>query len=74
MGKELLSVAEAARRRGVDQRTVRGWIRRGLLSATRYGDRLWLIRESDLSKFRNPKMGRPRKDAGQPKPARKRKS
>ena len=48
MAEELLTVREAARRLKIHPQTVRRWIRRGLLRASKVGLRQWRIREADL--------------------------
>jgi excisionase family DNA binding protein len=49
--KTLLSPAEFARRLGVSVVTVRMWIAKRKISATRVGDRMWRIRESELTRM-----------------------
>ena len=49
MAEELLTVKEAAQRLKMHPQTIRRWIKRGLLRASRVGRRQWRIRESDLS-------------------------
>ncbi|MGD8237774.1 MAG: helix-turn-helix domain-containing protein [Armatimonadota bacterium] len=48
MAEELLTVKEAARRLKMHPQTLRRWIRRGLLRASKVGPRQWRIREADL--------------------------
>lgn len=49
MAEELLTVKEAAKRLKIHPQTIRRWIRRGLLRASKVGPRQWRIRESDLA-------------------------
>lgn len=63
---KLLTVAQVAKRLGVDDRTVRGWCAAGLLpgarQATRAGKIVWLVPEADLLEFAPSKPGvRPRR-------------
>jgi len=48
MAEELLTVKEAASRLKMHPQTLRRWIRRGLLRASKVGSRQWRIKESDL--------------------------
>lgn len=54
-GVWFLSVTEVAARMCVQPNTVSGWIRRGLLPAMRNGN--YVVRESDLARFRLPQIG-----------------
>ena len=65
MKTNVVTVPEAAKRKGVTPQAIRYAIRTGLLSATRQG-RLWLVHLDDS-------FGRysPGKQAGVPKPRRK---
>lgn len=47
--------------KGVDSRTVRGWIQRGLIVAEQINPRLWLIDADSLKDFDPPPAGRPPK-------------
>lgn len=49
-----LSPAEAAEYLGVDDSTIRRWIRRGILAAERKGPRLIQIKRSDLDAVSKP--------------------
>ena len=46
------NVTSAARRIGVNRRTVERWIAAGLLPAERVGVRQWIIEESDVERAR----------------------
>lgn len=47
-----IGAAEAARRAGVEAATVRGWVKAGILTATKVpGVRGWKIKPSDLAAF-----------------------
>jgi excisionase family DNA binding protein len=48
MGTELLTVSEVAARLKLNPQTVRRWIRRGTLPATKIGRKEWRIRADDL--------------------------
>ena len=54
---ELIGLTEAAEQAGVHYRTVRRWIERGELAATRVGPKLLKIKQSDLDKFLTPVGG-----------------
>lgn len=60
MYSDLLTVPDVARQFAVDDRTVRGWIDRGLLPAFRRG-RDWLIDAQDADAFVLPQRGAPKK-------------
>lgn len=49
--KPLLSTKEIARLLGVNEETVRDWIRAGYLKAIKIGPRLWRVRTSDFLKI-----------------------
>ena len=57
-----MSTQEAADRAGLHVETIRGYIRRGLLKARRFG-RVYVIEERDLNRLlaNPPKSGRPPK-------------
>lgn len=57
----MLTVQEAAELKGVDARTVRGWIQRGLIQAEQVNPRLWLIAADTVKDFQPPTSGRPLK-------------
>ena len=59
----LLTIAEVARRREVDEATVRYWIAEGLLPVVR-SRRPALIDPAILRRFRRPVRGRPVKNPG----------
>jgi excisionase family DNA binding protein len=65
-----LTVQEVAEMKGVDTRTVRGWIQRGLIDAEQINPRLWLVSANSVKNFQPPTAGRPRKPAQQ-QPAKK---
>jgi excisionase family DNA binding protein len=54
-----LTVQEVADLKGVDSRTVRGWIQRGLIEAEQINPRLWLVDAESVKDFQPPKSGRP---------------
>jgi excisionase family DNA binding protein len=56
-----LTVQEVAALKGVDSRTVRGWIQRGLIIAEQINPRLWLIDADSVNDFQPPTAGRPPK-------------
>ena len=49
--RELVGVPEAAHYCDVDPRTVRRWIAKGQLRASKAGPRRWMIRRSDIKGF-----------------------
>jgi excisionase family DNA binding protein len=57
----MLTVQEVAEMKGVDARTVRGWIQRGLIQAEQINPRLWLIIADSVKEFQPPTAGRPPK-------------
>jgi excisionase family DNA binding protein len=57
----MLTVQEVAEMKGVDARTVRGWIQRGLINAEQINPRLWLISADSVKDFQPPTAGRPAK-------------
>lgn len=57
----MLTVQEVARIKGVDSRTVRGWIQRGLIDAEQVNRRLWLVAAESVKGFQPPTAGRPPK-------------
>jgi len=59
----MLTVQEVAELKGVDSRTVRGWIQRGLIEAEQINPRLWLISADSVKDFQPPTAGRPSKAA-----------
>lgn len=61
--RTMLTVQEVAGMKGVDSRTVRGWIQRGLINAEQINPRLWLIAADSVKDFQPPKAGRPPKAA-----------
>ncbi|WP_439622334.1 helix-turn-helix domain-containing protein [Gemmata sp.] len=70
----LLSVADAAAELGAAPRTVQKWIADGLLPVVVAGGGMrtvYLLRAADVKGFTPPPMGRPRKDATAPGPAKK---
>lgn len=52
-----LSPAESAEYMGVNESTIRRWIRKGLLPAERVGPRLLRIKRSDLDALKQPVSG-----------------
>ena len=59
---QMYSVAEVARALGVAERTVHGWIERGVLHAVRVGRRVWTVPESEVQRLQRsplPRAGRP---------------
>jgi hypothetical protein len=56
-----LTVQEVADMKGVDARTVRGWIQRGLIEAEQLNPRLWLVDANSARNFQPPTAGRPPK-------------
>jgi excisionase family DNA binding protein len=54
---ELIGLSEAAEQAGVHYRTVRRWVARGELAATRVGPKLLKVKQSDLDKFLTPVGG-----------------
>jgi len=60
MYSDLLTVPDVARQFAVDDRTVRGWVERGLLKAHWIG-RQWLIDAQDAAAFMMPRRGAPKK-------------
>jgi len=50
MIEKLLTPEEAAERLAIKPRTVRDWLRKGKLPASRSG-KLWRIREADLDEY-----------------------
>jgi excisionase family DNA binding protein len=50
IGSPFYTTQEVARLLRVDQTTVQGWIRDGLLRGVRFG-RLWRVRHADLAVF-----------------------
>ena len=74
--RTMLTVQEVADMKGVDARTVRGWIGRALLQAEQINPRLWLIPAAAAEKFQPPPMGRrpkPKQQAARA-PSRRRKA
>lgn len=71
-----LTTSKVAARLGVGKSTVNLWCRQGLFPNARSEETprgaVWFIPESDLIGFKPPKMGRPRKPAGDKTPASKR--
>lgn len=65
----MLTVQEVAEMKGVDARTVRGWIQRGLIDAEQINPRLWLISADSVKDFQPPTAGRPPKAKGAAKKA-----
>lgn len=61
-----LTVQEVAAMKGVDSRTVRGWIQRGLIIAEQINPRLWLIDANSVKDFHPPSAGRPPKVKAEP--------
>jgi excisionase family DNA binding protein len=61
MNRTMLTVQEVAEMKGVDARTVRGWIQRGLITAEQINPRLWLINADSVKDFQSPTAGRPPK-------------
>lgn len=57
----MLTVQEVAELKGVEARTVRGWIQRGLVEAEQINPRLWLIDADSVKNFEPPSAGRPPK-------------
>lgn len=59
----IMTTGEAAAKAGVGVETVRGWIRKGHLSARLFG-RVYVIDSADLDRLLAdpPKSGRPRKE------------
>lgn len=57
----MLTVQQVAEMKGVDARTVRGWIQRGLIDAQQINPRLWLIPSDQAEAFQLPTAGRPSK-------------
>lgn len=59
----VMSTQEAADRYGVHRETLRRWITRGLLPATKVGNS-WAVEASDVERLLAdpPKPGRPRKE------------
>ena len=70
VGRNLLTVAEAAERIGVQPDAIRNAIRRGALKAERYGSRVYLITPKDLDayasrptrQYRDPRRRKPSTD------------
>lgn len=61
VNRTTLTVQEVAVLKGVDSRTVRGWIQRGLIIAEQINPRLWLIDADSVNNFQPPTAGRPSK-------------
>ena len=59
--RTMLTVQEVADMKGVDARTVRGWIQRGLINAEQINPRLWLISADSVKDFQPPTAVRPAK-------------
>lgn len=58
----LLTIDQAAEKRGVTSMTIRNWINRGILPVVVFpgGEReFFLVKERDLAKAKAPTMGRP---------------
>jgi len=70
--RTMLTVQEVAEMKGVDARTVRGWIQRGLINAEQINPRLWLISADSVKDFQPPTAGRPAKAKEATKRAKKR--
>ncbi|MBN1430481.1 MAG: helix-turn-helix domain-containing protein [Anaerolineae bacterium] len=61
MPRGYITTTQAAERLGITRHAVIALIKRGSLPADKFGT-AWIIREKDLEKVRNRKVGRPRKD------------
>ena len=69
MQDKILNVPEIAKFFGVSKKTVYEWCRAGQLPAFKIGQE-WMVRQSDMQKMINGKVGLSRAKAGKLKPGR----
>ena len=52
MAETYMTVTEAAREMGISERTLHNRIKAGTVSAKRFGERVWMIPDVEVERFR----------------------